>query len=377
MARYTNIVSFDDVKAASKIRRAQSTDSESAPEGIYPGRVYYDLSRFASTASEERQAGLSESRAGNKERSSRTSRSKSSSSRATRASRKEKREDGVDSKKDSSARSTRASRKDSQSAARNSRRAAAPSRARRASDKAHTSLFGNIFSSPSPSPNTLDSPRKAKTQKATREQRRSDRTKKRADKLFDKQYDFSNDMKASDVEAASTPRAALYEGQMGSTHRKAARMQRVSEAGSSMAKINPAGWFANLNVSPRRMKIGTAVLCLVMAVVLLYTPAQHYYQSLREHDRLQAEYAVVEQRNQALEAQNESLASDAGMEDAVRQKYGYIVSGDEPVIVSGLSDSTTASLREANTVEANVLSSSVKAPEEWYTPYLDTLFGVS
>ena len=239
------------------------------------------------------------------------------------------------------------------------------------------SLFGNIFGSASPSPNTLDAPREAKGKKATRAPRRSDRTKKRADKLFDKQYDFSNDMKTSDADAASAPRAALYEGQMGSTHRKAARMQRVSEAGSSMAKINPVGWFANLNVSPRRMKIGTAVLCLVMAAVLLYTPAQHYYQSLREHDRLETEYAIVEQRNQALEAQNESLASDAGMEDAVRQRYGYIKSGDEAVIVSGLSDSTTASLREADTVEANVLSSSVKAPEEWYTPYLDTLFGVS
>ena len=69
----------------------------------------------------------------------------------------------------------------------------------------------------------------------------------------------------------------------------------------------------------------------------------------------------------------DSLASNAGMEDAVRQKYGFVVDGEETAVVSGLSE--TAGNRGDN-VEANVLSSSVKAPEEWYTPYLDALFGV-
>ena len=33
-------------------------------------------------------------------------------------------------------------------------------------------------------------------------------------------------------------------------------------------------------------------------------------------------------------------------------------------------------LRDSENIEANVLSSSVKTPEEWYTPLLDTFFGV-
>ena len=205
-----------------------------------------------------------------------------------------------------------------------------------------------------------------------RERRRRERTKARADKMFSEQFadNFSGSM-----EAEGAPRAALYEGNMGASQRRAARMQRASEAGPHNVKINPAGWFSSLNVSPKRLKAITAMLCLVLVAVFLYTPAQHYYQSVREHDRLAAEYASIQERNANLNTQNDSLASKAGMEDAVRQKYGYVVDGDETAVVSGLASSARTSHDDG--VEANVLSSSVKAPEEWYTPYLDVFFGVS
>ena len=50
--------------------------------------------------------------------------------------------------------------------------------------------------------------------------------------------------------------------------------------------------------------------------------------------------------------------------------------GEEVAKVSGLSDEALDSARDSANIEANVLSSSVKAPEEWYTPYLDAFFGV-
>ena len=172
------------------------------------------------------------------------------------------------------------------------------------------------------------------------------------------------------------PRAALYEGKMGSTHRKSARMQRVSEAGPVSAKINPAGWFSNIPLSPRTLKVATAVLCVALVAVFLYVPAQQYYQAQREHDRLVAEYSIVEERNNAIDFENDSLASNAGMEDAVREKYGYIKTGEETAVVTGLSEDTLEDIHGASDVEGNVLSSSVKAPEEWYTPFLDAFFGV-
>ena len=193
--------------------------------------------------------------------------------------------------------------------------------------------------------------------------------------MFDRQ-ELNAKTRNQSLESGDAPRAAVYKGKMGSTHRKSARMQRSSEAGPVSAKINPAGWFSNIPVSPRVLKVATAVLCVALTAIFLYVPAQHYYQAQREHDKLQAEYAVVEQRNGVLDFENDSLASDAGMEDAVRQKYGYVVAGEQTAVVTGLSDETLENLHGASDVEANVLSSSVKAPEEWYTPLLDTFFGV-
>ena len=58
------------------------------------------------------------------------------------------------------------------------------------------------------------------------------------------------------------------------------------------------------------------------------------------------------------------------------QKYGYIVAGEQTAIVTGLSDEVELSKKENAQVEANILASSIKAPEEWYTPILDAVFGV-
>ena len=207
-----------------------------------------------------------------------------------------------------------------------------------------------------------------------REARRRERTKARAERMYAKQ--FESDSAAFESDKGS-PRAALYEGQMGSTHRRSARMQSASTATPQSAKLDPTGWFSGLNVSRRTLRAVTALVCVVLVGVFLYVPAQQYYQAQRQHDRLAAEYASLEQRNDALSTQNDSLSSDAGMEDAVRQKYGYVLPGDQSGVVLGLSDNTTDSLRNSEDIEANVLSSAVKAPEEWYTPYLDAFFGVS
>ena len=211
---------------------------------------------------------------------------------------------------------------------------------------------------------------------SARERRRRQRAKKRADKMFDRQFAAESSRTADDA-GQGAPRAALYKGEMGSSHRRSARMQKSSVAGSPSVKINPAGWFASLNLTPAKLKLGTAVLCVFLVCVFLYPPAQQYYQAQRENSRLTAEYSVIEQRNEALDYQNDTLASNAGMEDAVRQKYGYIVKGEEVAIVSGLSDHVVGTALNADNddIEANVLSSTVRAPEEWYTPLLDAFFG--
>ena len=124
------------------------------------------------------------------------------------------------------------------------------------------------------------------------------------------------------------------------------------------------------------LKVAASVICALLVAVFLYTPAQQLYQAQRERDRLAAEYSVIERRNDALDVQNDILASDAGMEDAVREKYGYVKTGEQTAVVTGLSASATDTSRGSAGIEANVLSSSVKSPEEWYTPLLDAFFGI-
>ncbi len=212
---------------------------------------------------------------------------------------------------------------------------------------------------------------------SARDMRRRQRAKERADKLYTRQYAADNSHRGGEPEEGA-PRAAVYKGEMGSTHRKSARMQRASSADPVSAKIDPSGWFSSLNLTPRSLKVGTVFVCIVLVFVFLYTPAQQFYQAQRENSRLTAEYASIEERNDVLDAQNDTLASNAGMEDAVRQKYGYIVQGEQVAVVSGLSDNVvgTALAADNDDIEANVLSSTVKAPEEWYTPFLDAFFGV-
>ncbi|MBQ9002348.1 MAG: hypothetical protein IJ087_10885 [Eggerthellaceae bacterium] len=206
-----------------------------------------------------------------------------------------------------------------------------------------------------------------------RERRRRERTKARAERMYSKQF---VDASTTSVPEEGAPRPALYEGKMGSSHRKSARMQRSSSAGSVTAKVNPVGWLASMNITARALKIATVALCAVLVCTSLYVPAKQFYQAQREHDRLAAEYSIIEKRNDTLDVQNDILASDAGMEDAVRQKYGYVKKGEETAVVTGLSDSATNTSRGSDNIEANVLSSSVKASEEWYTPLLDAFFGV-
>lgn len=222
-----------------------------------------------------------------------------------------------------------------------------------------------------------------------REAKRHRRTKDRAGRMYERQ--FGSDSSSAAGEGA--PRAAVYKGKMGPSQRKANRMQgtapsisaRIPGAGAAAGVAGIAAGAAresaskiasHASVTSRSLKAITALLCLVLFCAFLYTPAQQYYQAQREHDRLTAEYASIEERNTALNVQNDILASEAGQEDAVRQKYGYIKPGEETAVVTGLPEETTDSLRNSEHIEANVLSSSVKAPEEWYTPILDALFGV-
>ena len=80
---------------------------------------------------------------------------------------------------------------------------------------------------------------------------------------------------------------------------------------------------------PRFAAAGLAVVaCLAVGCVMLYGPAQQYYQEIRERDRLQAEYAAIEQRNSAIQNEVDSLSTSSGVEDRAREEFGWVKEGE-------------------------------------------------
>ena len=88
-------------------------------------------------------------------------------------------------------------------------------------------------------------------------------------------------------------------------------------------------------------------------------------------DQEQAEYAAIEQRNASLESEVNALQTDAGVEDRAHQQFGWVKEGEQTANVKGLTPK-----EDESTFTANIIPGSVKAPETWYSPLLDAVFGV-
>lgn len=197
--------------------------------------------------------------------------------------------------------------------------------------------------------------------------KRRERTKERADRAYFRQYESG----APDPGAAG-PRAAVYKGEMGSTHRKSSRMQQTAASGSARSRRGiPSADAPSSRLRPPLMGLAAVALCVAFGVAFLYGPAQQLYVDLREKDRLTAEYEAVIDRNEALGAQVDALQTEAGIEDAARTQLGWVREGEHAVAVSGLTE------REKPEFRGNIVSEDVELPETWYSGVLDPLFGVS
>lgn len=215
----------------------------------------------------------------------------------------------------------------------------------------------------------------AKEQRArNREQVKRSRAKAKAEKAFSKQYGGAS---ASSMEEAG-PRAAVYEGKMGSNHKKAARLQTSDAAARGNFGFSPLavasavvgsvmGWLAK----PRSAVAASVAVCLLLTAGFLYPSARTCYQAIREEARLEIEYAALEERNQALESNVAYLQTDAGVEARARSQYGWVQAGEQAGSVSGV-DAVT----EDPKIAAKVMSNEIKPPATWYSPILDPLFGV-
>lgn len=192
-------------------------------------------------------------------------------------------------------------------------------------------------------------------------------SKDKAERKFTKQYG------ASDSSAGEgAPRAALYKGEMGASHKRSSRIQndQAAASGKSAARKKSFSLRALLSKPPMVATLGVAV-CLALACAFLYPTAQQYYHSVREQDRLQAEYDAIAARNASIESEVQSLKTSEGIEDRAHEQYGWVMPGENAVNVYGLEN-----IEHDNGFIANIVPGTVEAPETWYSRLLDPIFGV-
>lgn len=187
--------------------------------------------------------------------------------------------------------------------------------------------------------------------------------KAKADRAFDKRY------ASAPASSEGGPRAALYEGRMGHTHKKSSRMQNEAsrKRTSRSAKVRSTFVFGKLRI------VGAILVVAVLALGFLYPAAKDSYVAMRAQAQLQAEYDALVQRNEAIQANVDRLSTDEGVEDKAREDFGWVKSGENSVNVYGLEEDEEA----LSTLNADVTAGSVPAPETWYSSFLDPLFGVN
>lgn len=240
------------------------------------------------------------------------------------------------------------------------------------------------FSEPEPQPERIEEAQPDRASFASRlsaklKAAKRSRTKDKADRRFDRQYggaDARSSVGAGagrrgssgagvDADAAG-PRAAVYRGEMGTQHKRAARMQNTA-SGSARGGVRSTR--KKRRLSPAAAVSAAVAACLLFGCVVLYGPAQQYYQEVRERDRLQAEYTALQERNDAMQSEVDALSTDAGIEDRAREEFGWVKDGESAGSVSGVE------VEKESTFRANIVPGSVEAPDTWYS-FLDPLFGV-
>ena len=193
-----------------------------------------------------------------------------------------------------------------------------------------------------------------------KERRQKLKAKAKAEKLFNRQ--FGGDAGAP---AQAGSRAAVYKGEMGRNHKRAFNDLGSSSEGRSAR--GGRGAAATSRASQTKAHLS--------APIWVYAMAQQYYVGLRTQDKLEAEYALLSERNAAIQSDIDRLSTDEGIEDVAREQLGWVSKGETAGVVVGLSEDETSSTPD--TVHSQIDSASVKTPDTWYSGVLDPLFGYS
>lgn len=208
---------------------------------------------------------------------------------------------------------------------------------------------------------------KEKMDKRKRESRH-----KRADRDFETHVPKDRNQNANQE---GGPRAALHKGEMGRSQKKAQRMQMpsVSLPNVGLPSLGFLSAIPGFFTGSRAKKIGMIAACFVMVVMLIYPPAQDYYITMRSNMQMQAELEAIDARNAEIQKRIDTLSTDEGIEDKVRDELGWVKKNEHAVSVGRDGSSDIGS--STGETSAYVGTGSVRAPDTWYSGFLDFFFG--
>lgn len=345
MARQGNILSFDEVKETA----GRTRPSVAAPKNSTAKPKKRNSAKFGDSSSTKTRA-----------KQSTTSKSKGKKTAVSKPSTKK----SVSASRDKAAGSARPATKKSVSAKLDSGSSSRKQTAKRSGGKqATTSRREETKATQKSKTSTARS--SGKISKFSEVKRSLSKSK--AGREFTKQFG-----ETTAAAATGGPRAAVYKGEMGPQHKKATRMQGGESAKGGFFSRFSFGGFDFRN-SPKLVASLTIVVCLVLSGAFLYPAAQQYYVTVREYDQVQAEYAAIQSRNDEIQSQVDSLSSPEGVEDRARTEFGWVKEGEKSITVYGLD---LEDENEEDSYPKSVPSGSIEAPVTWYSPFLDTIFGV-
>ena len=208
--------------------------------------------------------------------------------------------------------------------------------------------------------------------------------KDRAGKMFERQFE------ATPAQAAqNAPRAALYKAEMGKSQRYSQKLQnggntkrqgwgakgRSAQGAGAGAGTSASAFEKSANAGRNHPVLATfaaAFLVICMACAYMFPTAQTYYKTMRENDRVAAEYAAVCARNEDLQNDINTLNTDAGVMNYAHAEYNLVQPGETSINVQGVE----SEIDILDSVNVSVQSENVELPKTWYSDVLDKVFGV-
>lgn len=115
--------------------------------------------------------------------------------------------------------------------------------------------------------------------------------------------------------------------------------------------------------------------CLIFSICFLYQPARDLYISVREQDRLQAQYEALKNTNTQLQNDIDYLQTEEGIRQRAGETLGLIQAGESIGYVAGTEIEDGRDNSAAST-SSKLAYKNIKTPETWYSPFFNFIFNV-